>query len=160
MPVDLHWFKWEAASTWISGFLLLGVLYYMGGSVLLVDPSKGLDVGTVRMIGLGSLVVGWVLYDLVWMSPLGKAPQVATAACVGLLVALAFGLNETLAGRAAYLHVGAVIGTVMAANVWMRIIPSQRARRPENVTSRSRSPFQVSSTSGGRRRMQRAGWLP
>lgn len=123
----MHWFKWEAAATWLTGVMLLGVVYYHGGAALMIDKSVA-DLSQVEAIGVGfgSLIVGWVIYDLLWLSPLGSSSQAGAAVSFALLVALAYGLTQVLSGRAAYLHVGAVMGTCMVANVWMRIIPAQR----------------------------------
>jgi len=120
----LHWFKWEAALTWLSGMLLLGLVYHMGG--LMVDADSTISVGRAAGIGTLAIILGWVVYDLLWMSPLGKSETVGVVVCYGLLVALAYGLTQAMSGRAAYMHVGAVLGTIMTANVWMRIIPAQR----------------------------------
>ncbi len=123
-PRTLHWFKWEAALTWLSGMLLLGLLYHMGG--LMVDPDSGVSVGKAAGIGTMAIILGWVIYDLLWVSPLGKSEPLGVAVCYALLVGLAWGLAQVMSGRAAYIHVGAVMGTIMAANVWMRILPGQR----------------------------------
>jgi uncharacterized membrane protein len=121
----LHWFKWEAAMTWLSGFPLLILVYYVGG--LLVDGEPGKPSFPVAAaIGIGSIIVGWVVYDLLWLSPLAKNEPVAVVISYALLVALAWWLPHVMSNRAAFLHVGAVLGTLMAANVWMRILPAQR----------------------------------
>lgn len=127
MPPVLHWFKWQSYITWISGICLLGIVYYMGGGGLLVDPRVAtLDPGTATAICIGLLVVAWFVYDLLWTSPLGKQGKVATAISLALVVAVTYGLCHLLSGRAAYLHVGAMLGTLMATNVFRYIIPSQR----------------------------------
>jgi len=121
----LHWFRWEAALTWLSGFLLLLLVYYHGGLMVdadVADISRGAAMG----IGLGTLVFGWAIYDGLMLSPLGKSDRLAAVVFFVLLVALAWGLSQWLSGRAAYMHVGALMGTIMAANVWMRILPAQR----------------------------------
>lgn len=121
----LRWFKWEAALTWLSGMVLLVIVYYMGGVLLDADVAD-IGLGTGIVIGVGSLVLAWVLYDLLWLSPLGRAAPLAAAISYVLVVAVAYGLTQVLSGRAAYMHVGAMLGTIMAANVWMRILPAQR----------------------------------
>ena len=124
---SLHWFKWEAYLTWISGFLLLIVVYYLDGGVFLIDPGQssiGLPVAV--LIGLGTLGLGWLVYDFLWRSPLSRNPRLATAISCLLLAAIAFGLSRVFSGRAAYMHVGALLGTIMAANVWRVIQPAQR----------------------------------
>ncbi|MGO8915532.1 MAG: urate hydroxylase PuuD [Stellaceae bacterium] len=124
---SLHWFKWEAYLTWISGFLLLIVVYYLGGGVFLIDPEQtSIGLPAAVLIGLGTLALGWLVYDFLWRSPLGRNPPLATAISFLLLAAVAFGLSRVFSGRAAYMHVGALLGTIMAANVWRVIQPSQR----------------------------------
>jgi uncharacterized membrane protein len=125
LPTKLYWFRWEAAITWISGFLLLGLLYYSDG--LLVDESvTKISMGTAVAIGIGVLIVGFEVYDLLWISPLGRRPVLAGTICYLLVVALSYGLTHVMSGRAAYIHVGALFGTIMTANVWMRILPATR----------------------------------
>jgi uncharacterized membrane protein len=125
LPQTLHWFRWEAALTWLSGLGLLLLVYYAGG--LLVDDRVA-DVGlpTAAAIGLGLLVTAWFVYDGLCRTPLGRNAVGLAAAGLGLIVATAFGLTRILSGRAAYMHVGAMLGTLMAANVWVRILPAQR----------------------------------
>ncbi len=120
----LHWFRWEAALTWLSGFVLLVLVYYMGGA--LVDPDVlDISVGKATAIGLGLLVVAWIIYDLLCLTPLVKQEMAFAAVAYILVVGVAYGLTRVMSGRAAYIHVGAMFGTIMAANVWMRILPSQ-----------------------------------
>lgn len=118
----LHWFKWEAALTWLSGVPLLILIYYAGG--LLADEGKNFNVAVAS--GIGAIVLGWIVYDLLWISPLAKIEPLAVAISFGLIVALGWWLPHVMSARAAYMHVGAALGTIMAANVWMRIIPGQR----------------------------------
>jgi uncharacterized membrane protein len=127
LPAPLHWFKWEATLTWLSGFALLTLVYYMGAEMYLVDPSVSrLSPGTAVAIGIGVLVGSWIVYDLLWISPIGQHNGVATAVSCLLLGGLVYGLCHVFSGRAAYIHVGALFGTVMVANVWARILPAQR----------------------------------
>ena len=121
----LHWFKWEAAMTWLTGIPLLLLVYYAGGLLIDSEPGKP-SFPVAAAIGLGSIVVGWIVYDLLWLSPLAKIEPLAIAISYALLVGLAWWLPHVMSARAAYLHVGAILGTLMAANVWMRILPSQR----------------------------------
>ena len=121
----LHWFKWEAAMTWLSGVLLLILLYYAGG--LLVDGEPGKPSFTVAaIIGAAVILVGWKAYDLLWLSPVAKNEPVAIAISYAGIVGLAWWLPQVMSTRAAYMHVGALLGTCMAANVWERIIPAQK----------------------------------
>src|SRR5262249_26899464 len=125
LPQKLHWFKWEAAATWLSGFLLLILVYYAGGLMVDEDVSQ-LGNGSAVALGLGLLPAGWLAYDSLWRSPVGQIPIVAALLSFVLLVGIAFGLTRVLSGRAAYMEVGAMMGTLMAANVWLRTPPAQR----------------------------------
>jgi uncharacterized membrane protein len=122
----LHWFRWEAATTWISGFLLLGLMFYLGGGALVDADVSSITVGWAITLGIGLLLVGWVVYDLLMLSPLGRHELAFAAVVYVLIVGIAYGLTHVLSGRAAYIHVGALFGTIMAANVWMRILPAQK----------------------------------
>ncbi len=119
----LHWFKYEALFTWVTGFCLIMVLYYVKG-VLMVDPRVA-DLSNVAAVGvgLGSLVLGWLAYDALWVTMGKTKPKVATALTVVAIAGLGVALTQLLSGRAAFLHLGAVLGTLMTANVWVRIIP-------------------------------------
>lgn len=125
---DLLWFKWEAAFTWLSGFCLLVVVFYMGGGVYLIDRDVAdISANTAILVSLGTLAGGWLVYDLLWASPLGnKRPALAGLLSVGVIALAAFGLCQVLSGRAAFLHVGALMGTIMVGNVWLRILPGMR----------------------------------
>jgi uncharacterized membrane protein len=127
LPRELHWFKWEAYTTWLSGFALLTIAYYFNAQAMMVDKSVA-DLSSLQAIGLGiaSLVVGWTVYDLLCRSPLGKHDLWFGVVVFALLVLAAYVLTHFLSGRAAYIHVGAMIGTIMVANVLMLIIPGQR----------------------------------
>jgi uncharacterized membrane protein len=127
LPKQLHWFKWEAYSTWLSGFALLTIVYYFNAQAMMVDKSV-FDLANWQAvaIGLGSLLLGWTVYDLLCRSKLGQRDLAFGAVMFAFLVASAWVLEHFLSGRAAYIHVGAMIGTIMVANVLMLIIPGQR----------------------------------
>jgi uncharacterized membrane protein len=125
LPRTLHWFRWEAALTWISGMGLLLLVYYAGG-LLVDDRVADISVATAASIGLALLVVSWFVYDALCHTPLGRSEVGLAVSGFALILALTFGLTRVLSGRAAYMHVGAVLGTLMAANVWVRILPAQR----------------------------------
>jgi len=128
MPATLHWFKWEAAITWFSGALLLGLLYYGTGGLYLTDPLVStLSPRAAMLLGLVVLIGGWVVYDVLWSAIGERMPRVALAISLVLLAAIVVLLCSTLSGRAAYLHVGAMLGSIMVANVWARILPAQTA---------------------------------
>jgi uncharacterized membrane protein len=127
LPKTLHWFKWEAYFTWIFGLSLLVVVYYLNASSTMVDPRIAeLGSMTAVAIGAGAIVGGWIVYDVLCRTPLLKRPTLFLAVMYGLMVAAAFGLSEVLSARAAYIHVGAMIGTMMAGNVFFVIIPGQK----------------------------------
>lgn len=127
LPETLHWFKWEAYATWLSGITLMTIVYYLNAGVYMVDTSVAdISEATAIGIGLGSMVVGWVVYDVLCRTPLLKKPVFMLAVMFGFLTASAYGLHQVLAARAAYIHVGAMIGTMMAGNVLMVIIPGQK----------------------------------
>jgi uncharacterized membrane protein len=122
----LHWFRWEAGMTWLSGFALLVLVYYIGGGAL-VDPDvRDISVGAAVALGIGIIVACGVVYDVMMMSPLARSPNLFAAIAYVLIVVVAFGLTNVFSGRAAYIHLGAIFGTIMAANVWMHILPAQK----------------------------------
>src|SRR3954471_23238777 len=127
MPDQLHWFKWEAYFTWISGFSLLVLIYYVGAQSFLIDPAKAaLSPAAAIGIGLASLALGWLAYDLLCRSPLKSSNLVLGLWWFIILLFAAVALDSLFSARAAYMHVGAIIGTVMVANVFFIIIPNQR----------------------------------
>ncbi|EGF32711.1 hypothetical protein IMCC9480_2089 [Oxalobacteraceae bacterium IMCC9480] len=127
LPPTLHWFKWEAYWTWISGFSLLTIVYYFNASAMMIDRSVAdLAVWQAIAIGLGTLLAGWTVYDLLCRSPLGKRDGLLGIVLYVLIVVAAYVLSTLLSGRAAYIHVGAMLGTIMVGNVLMVIMPGQR----------------------------------
>ena len=122
----LHWFRWEAFTTWLSGFALLVLIYYLGGGAL-VDPDvRELSTGVAVALGIGAIVAGGFIYDVMMMSPLRRNEKLFAAVAYVLIVAFSYGLTRVFSARAAYIHVGAMFGTIMAANVWMHILPAQK----------------------------------
>ncbi|MGE8497840.1 MAG: urate hydroxylase PuuD [Pseudomonas sp.] len=127
MPENLHWFKWEAYATWLSGVALMLVVYYLNPSLYLVKPGTDLAPELAIVIGFGSMIAGYIAYHFLCDSPLGKRPALLGAVLFVLLIAAAYGFNQIFSGRAAYIHVGAIIGTIMVGNVFFTIMPAQRA---------------------------------
>jgi uncharacterized membrane protein len=127
LPRELHWFKWEAYTTWLSGIALLTIAYYFNAQAMMIDKQVA-DIGSWQAVGIGiaTLVVGWTVYDLLCRSPLGQRELPFGLVVFALIVGAAYGLTHVLSGRAAYIHVGALIGTIMVGNVLMLIIPGQR----------------------------------
>jgi uncharacterized membrane protein len=127
MPENLHWFKWEAYFTWISGFSLLILIYYVGAQNNLVDATKApMSAIAAIAIGLSALIAGWLFYHLLCQSPLGRNERALGAIWFGFLIIAAWLLDSIFNARGAYIHVGAMMGTAMAANVFFVIIPNQR----------------------------------
>ncbi|MFI8981001.1 urate hydroxylase PuuD [Ectopseudomonas khazarica] len=127
MPENLHWFKWEAYFTWLSGVALLLVVYYLNPSLYLVKPGVDLAPAAAIAIGLGSMAASYLIYHVLCDSPLGKRPALLGAVLFVLIIAAAYGFSQIFSGRAAYIHVGAIIGTIMVGNVFFTIMPAQRA---------------------------------
>ncbi|SIO02673.1 Uncharacterized membrane protein [Rhodovulum sp. ES.010] len=127
MPEHLTWFKWEAYSTWLSGIALMALVYWLGAELYLVDYTKmELTQWQAIAISAGSLALGWLLYDLLCRSPLGKQPTTLMLILFALLVAMSWAYTQVFTGRAALLHLGAFTGTIMVANVFLTIMPNQR----------------------------------
>jgi uncharacterized membrane protein len=138
IPKDLHWFKYEAYFTWLTGFCLLFVVYYFNAKSYLIDPEV-LDIEplTAIAIGVGSLIVGWVIYDLI-CKKLITCKIIFTIAITVFLIFFAWFYSQVFSGRAAYIHFGALIGTLMAANVFFIIIPGQK--RMVNAAKKGLAP--------------------
>ncbi|SFC68694.1 urate hydroxylase PuuD [Pseudoalteromonas denitrificans] len=128
MPELLHWFKWEAYSTWLTGFVLLSLMFYVGADIYLIDPSIAqLSQMQAITIGLSVIVGGWVVYDVLCRTKLANHSLILGIILMALITGLSYILSETFSARGAFMHIGAVIGTVMAGNVFFTIMPSQRA---------------------------------
>ncbi len=127
MPETLHWFKWEAYTTWLSGFALLIIVYYFGASAYLIDPSvNAMSPATAISLGLGLIFGGLALYEFACRSPLAKYPLAFGIGLVALVCIVSYLSTQWFSGRGAYIHVGALIGTIMAGNVFFNIMPNQR----------------------------------
>ena len=122
----LHWFKWEAILTFISGMVLLTLVYYMGGIIGAGSPI-GLTSRQAILISIAIFFVAWFIYDMLWISPLAKNEVAGVIVSYLLLAAAIYGFTRIFSGRAAYMQTGAMLGTLMAWNVWARILPAQRA---------------------------------
>lgn len=127
MPPDLIWFKWEAYLTWVTGFLLLIVQFYFNATTFLIDPSvMALTPWQAIGISLVGLAAGWFIYDGLCRSPLVHRPGLLALAVFALILIAAYGFTHVFSGRGALIHIGAFIGTMMAANVFAVIIPNQK----------------------------------
>jgi uncharacterized membrane protein len=128
MPETLHWFKWEAYTTWLTGMVLMMLVFYIGADAYLIDKRVA-DLDQLQAIatGIGFLVAGWVLYEVLCATALANNGYLLGAILIGLAVVFSYALTHLFSGRGAYIHMGAVIGTIMAGNVFRVIIPSQKA---------------------------------
>jgi uncharacterized membrane protein len=127
LPATLHWFKWEAYWTWITGFALLVLMYYVNAELYLIDPTvMALSKPAAIAIGVGVMVGGYAVYEGLCRSPLAKNDNLLAAVLLVLLALAAWGLTRIFSGRGAFIHYGAILGTIMAANVAHIIIPGQR----------------------------------
>jgi uncharacterized membrane protein len=125
LPANLYWFQWQAYSTWISGFFLLLVVYGLGDRAMLVESGARLTHGAALGVAVGTLLLGWFVYDLACRSPLASRPRLLGLVLSLVLAAAVIGLTRLFGSRAAWLLTGAMLGTIMAANVWRVIIPGQ-----------------------------------
>jgi uncharacterized membrane protein len=127
LPKHLVWFRWEAYLTWMTGFGLLVVMYYWNARAYLIDPTV-LDISpaTAIAISIATLAAGWFIYDLICRSPVGRHTVLLSAVVFVLIVAASWGLSHVFSGRGAFIHVGSLIGTIMAVNVFYVIIPNQK----------------------------------
>ena len=127
MPDELTWFKWEAYATWLSGFALLALVYYLGADLYLIDKSVlNLTAPMAAGIAFGTLLVAWLFYEGLCRSPLAKHEVAAALIGYVFLVALTYGFTHVFTGRGAFTQIGALIGTIMVANVFIIIIPYQK----------------------------------
>jgi uncharacterized membrane protein len=141
MPANLHWFKWQNGITWLSGITLLILVFYMGGAALMVDPQKSSLSPTVTVaISVACLVGAYLAYGGVWRSPLGKNQKVGIACTVLIIVGFSAAFFQFLSGRAAFIHIGVMLGTMMTGNVWFVIMPSQRELIAATMEGREQNP--------------------
>lgn len=141
IPDHLHWFKYEAYFTWLSGITLMAIVYYYNAQVYMLDPSVS-DLTAIQAVGVGlaTLVLGWIVYDLLCKSALVNKQKLFALLGFVLVVALSYGLTQLISARAAYIHVGAMLGTLMVANVFFVIIPSQKTMVKAAIEGASNDP--------------------
>ena len=150
LPERLHWFKWEAYTTWLSGIFLTALVYWYGAEVYLIDRSVAdFSAPTAVGIAIAFIVGGWVVYDLLCKSPLAKDTRVFGGILLLLSSLLAWGLCELFSGRGAYIHFGVVLGTIMVANVFFVIIPGQK--RMVAAAERGETPDPIHGLRGKQR---------
>jgi uncharacterized membrane protein len=140
-PEHLTWFKYEAYSTWLSGFVLLGLIYYLSADLYLIDPAvMDLPVWGAILISVLSLAFGWLIYDQLCKSRLGANTALLCALGFVFLLAASWGYTRVFSGRGAYIHAGALIGTIMVANVFFVIIPNQKVVVADLIVGRTPDP--------------------
>lgn len=145
LPHPLHWFKWQAYITWMSGAVLLVVVYYLGGRASLEDPSVAvLSHSAAVAVGVAVVLGGVAIYELVQRAVAPRAPRVANGILLVAFVAIVYAVTHALSGRAAFLHIGAMLASIMAGNVAMTIIPSQR-QLVQSVTGGGRADAAISA---------------
>jgi uncharacterized membrane protein len=127
LPAELTWHKWQSYTTWLSGFFLLGWIYYAQAALFLIDPAvRTLTPGLAAIIGVGSLVGGWFVYDALCKSPLGKNENLLALIGFVFVVAMSFFYASVFSGRGALIHTGALMATFMSGNVFRIIVPNQK----------------------------------
>ena len=128
LPEHLHWFKWEAYTTWITGMFMMAIIYWYGADLYLIDPSVAdLSKPVAILIGIGTIVIGWLAYDFMCKSALGNDDKKLAIALFVFVAVVAFVLTQIFSGRGAFMHYGAMLGTIMVGNVFFAIMPGQRA---------------------------------
>jgi uncharacterized membrane protein len=141
LPRELHWFKYEAYYTWVTGFLMLCLVYYVQARTFLIDPHVlGLEPVAAIALSVGALAVGWLVYDQLCKSPLGRRTRWLGLAVFLLAVGFAFFFARVFSERAAFLHIGALLGTIMSANVFFVIIPNQKLVVADLLAGRTPNP--------------------
>ena len=126
LPKELMWHKWESYATWISGFFLLVWVYYLSADIYLIDPAvRKIAPGVAALIGVGGLALGWLVYDALCKSPLARNDVALAAVGFGFIILMAFIFQQVFSARGAFVHTGALMATMMTANVFLVIIPNQ-----------------------------------
>jgi uncharacterized membrane protein len=142
LPKTLHWFKWEAYSTWLSGMFLFGLIYGYGAELYLIDTSvMALSQASAILISIGFIVGGWIFYDLLCQSALGKKENLLAFIMLAFVSVAAFALCQIYSGRGAYIMFGAMLGTIMVGNVFFVIIPGQKDLVKAKVEGREPDPI-------------------
>ena len=141
LPSDLIWHKWEAYTTWISGFFLLVWVYYFSADLYLIDPSvRQISPLVASALGIASLALGWVVYDLLCRSPLARNEAALAAVGFSFIILMAFLFQQLFSGRGAFIHVGALMATIMSGNVFLNIIPNQKKVIADLIAGRTPNP--------------------
>jgi len=141
LPDNLTWFKWESYSTWLSGFALMVVIYWVGGELYLIDSAKSdLELWQGIIISAASLILGWFIYDFLCKSSFRNNPSLLMLVLFFILVLMGWSYNQIFTGRAVFLHLGAFTATIMTANVFLVIIPNQKIVVDDLFAKRTPNP--------------------
>jgi uncharacterized membrane protein len=141
LPPNLIWHKWEAYTTWISGFFLLVWIYYFSSELYLIDPSiRQISPLTAAAVGIGSLALGWIVYDLLCRSRLADNEVTLAAVGFAFIILMAWAFQQVFSGRGALIHIGALMATIMSGNVFMNIIPNQKKVIADLIAGREPNP--------------------
>lgn len=141
LPPELIWHKWEAYTTWISGFFLLVWIYYFSADLYLIDPAvRAISPLAGIAIGIGSLALGWIVYDLLCRSPLANHEVALAAVGFAFIILMAFLFQHVFSGRGALIHIGALMATIMSGNVFFNIIPNQKKVVADLIAGREPNP--------------------
>jgi uncharacterized membrane protein len=141
VPEHLTWFKWESYSTWLSGFALMVVIYWVGGELYLIDSAKSdLELWQGIIISAASLLIGWFIYDFLCKSRFRNNPSLLMVVLFFILVVMGWSYNQIFTGRAVFLHLGAFTATIMTANVFLVIIPNQKIVVDDLFAKRTPNP--------------------
>ena len=141
LPKHLTWFKWESYATWISGFALMCIVYYAGADLYLIDRNLwDVEPWIAITTSLGSIVISYLIYDLLCKSRLGQKPTLLMVLLYLILVLAAWGYTQIFTGRAAFLHLGAITATIMSCNVFIVIIPNQKIVVADLINNKTPDP--------------------
>jgi uncharacterized membrane protein len=141
LPKTLHWFKYEAYFTWVTGFLLLIVLYYFGADAFLINKSvMNLNQPQAIFVSLVMLFAGWAIYELLCRSDFGQKTNTLALSVFALIIGAAYLFTQVFSGRGAFIHTGVLVGTIMAGNVFWTIIPNQRKAVAEMLAGQAPNP--------------------
>jgi len=141
LPPELIWHKWESYTTWISGFFLLVWVYYFSSDLYLIDPAvRQISPLAAAAIGIGSLAIGWIVYDQLCKSPLANRTVMLAAVGFAFIILMAWGFQQVFSGRGAFIHIGALMATIMSGNVFLNIIPNQKKVIADLLAGREPNP--------------------
>ena len=141
LPKHLTWFKWESYATWISGFALMCIVYYAGADLYLIDRNLwDVEPWIAITTSLGSIIISYLIYDLLCKSKLGQKPTLLMVLLYLILVLAAWGYTQIFTGRAAFLHLGAITATIMSCNVFIVIIPNQKIVVADLINNKTPDP--------------------